>query len=328
MSYSNVDTSKLSGYALAYALARQAGASDAEAHTRANAAVGGSGLTLEDAYKITAGTGSTQKFDVNPYNLTYVSSIYDDAGYSYYVQQQKQQQQQQQQQQLAAYQAQIADLIARMEQQQKDYQQALVEYQQRLQQAEQERLRRQELARQLSSPEYLSQMAQQMTEYMSPAMQQMQDEAMKRILQASEARGFTHSGITPALQQKAVNELNAYFANRGLDIASEAINRALASQSNEADQLARQLAMELAAMESGSNFNWRTISDILDFTQKANEFDRNYELSQAALLLPYTTMSRKEQADFIIKLLEIMGQIPDQLDPFDIEEIRKELFGW
>jgi hypothetical protein len=313
MPYSKVDTSKLSGYALEYVLARQGGATDAEAHVRANAATGGSGLTMDDVYRITSGTGSNQTFTSNPYNPNYVSSPYDYSGYHYYTEQQ--------QPQNSALQGQIAELMAQMQQQQK-------EYQQRLQEAEQERLRRQQLVQQLSSPEYLSQMAQQMTEYMSPAMQQMQNEAMKRILQASEARGFTHSGIVPALQQKAANELIAYFANRGLDIASEAINRALASQSDEAEQLSRQLGMELAAMESGRNFNWRTISDMLDYAQRANEIDRSYELSKAGMLLPYTAMTRSEQANFIIRLLEMMGQMPGEFSPFEIEEIRKELFGW
>ena len=291
MPYSKVDTSKLSGYALEYVLARQGGATDAEAHVRANAATGGSGLTMDDVYRITSGTGSEQTFTSNPYNPNYVSSPYDYSGYHYYTEQQQPQNS-------------------------------------ALQEAEQERLRRQQLAQRLSSPEYLSQMAQQMTEYMSPAMQQMQNEAMKKILQASEARGFTHSGIVPALQQKAANELSAYFANRGLDIASEAINRALASQSDEAEQLSRQLGMELAAMESGRNFNWRTISDMLDYIQRANEIDRSYELSKAGMLLPYTAMTRSEQANFIIRLLEIMGQMPGEFSPFEIEEIRKELFGW
>ena len=313
MPYSNVDTSKLSGYALEYVLARQGGATDAEAHVRANAATGGSGLTMDDVYRITSGTGSKQTFTSNPYNPNYVSSPYDYSGYHYYTEQQRPQN--------SALQGQIAELMAQMERQQK-------EYQQRLQEAEQERLRRQQLAQRLSSPEYLSQMAQQMTEYMSPAMQQMQNEAMKKILQASEARGFTHSGIVPALQQKAANELSAYFANRGLDIASEAINRALASQSDEAEQLSRQLGMELAAMESGRNFNWRTISDMLDYAQRANEIDRSYELSKAGMLLPYTAMTRSEQANFIIRLLEMMGQMPGEFSPFEIEEIRKELFGW
>jgi len=342
MPYSKVDTSKLSGYALEYVLARQGGATDAEAHVRANAATGGSGLTMDDVYRITSGTGSKQTFTSNPYNPNYVSSPYDYSGYHYYTEQQRPQN--------SALQGQIAELMAQMQQQQKEYQQRLQEaeqerqgqiaelmaqmerqqkeYQQRLQEAEQERLRRQQLAQRLSSPEYLSQMAQQMTEYMSPAMQQMQNEAMKKILQASEARGFTHSGIVPALQQKAANELSAYFANRGLDIASEAINRALASQSDEAEQLSRQLGMELAAMESGRNFNWRTISDMLDYIQRANEIDRSYELSKAGMLLPYTAMTRSEQANFIIRLLEIMGQMPGEFSPFEIEEIRKELFGW
>ena len=313
MPYSKVDTSKLSGYALEYVLARQEGATDAEAHMRANAATGGSGLTMDDVYRITSGTGSKQTFTSNPYNPNYVSSPYDYSGYHYYTEQQRPQN--------SVLQRQIDELMAQMQQQQK-------EYQQRLQEAEQERLRRQQLAQRLSSPEYLSQMAQQMTEYMSPAMQQMQNEAMKKILQASEARGFTHSGIVPALQQKAANELSAYFANRGLDIASEAINRALASQSDEAEQLSRQLGMELAAMESGRNFNWRTISDMLDYAQRANEIDRSYELSKAGMLLPYTAMTRSEQANFIIRLLEIMGQMPGEFSPFEIEEIRKELFGW
>ena len=101
--YANVDTSGLSGYALEYAKAKKGGASDAQAHTQANAATGGSGITQSQYSDIAKGS-SSPSYTSNPYNQNYAATPYDESGYQHYYQQQQPIQQPQQQQQQPQYQ--------------------------------------------------------------------------------------------------------------------------------------------------------------------------------------------------------------------------------
>jgi hypothetical protein len=70
------DLTGLSGYALEYAKAANKGATDDAAHTTANRAIGGSGITKADVDKITAGSTVKQNVTYRP-NTGYARTKYD-----------------------------------------------------------------------------------------------------------------------------------------------------------------------------------------------------------------------------------------------------------
>ncbi len=315
MPYSKVDTSKLSGYALEYALAKQAGASDAEAHTRANAATGGSGLTQSDMAGITHDTGSTQTCESNPFGTGYTASPYDYAGYSYATQQQ---QQKQHEQQLAAIQAQMNEMIRRTQEEQAAYQQRLAEAERARQDVEQ-RISR------FTSPEFLSEGAAMAREHMRPGQEVDQARILEAVLRGVEQRGMMHSGITPGLQQRAAQHLDEQYAKKALDIARDLALMGVQGAEGEFDRYLRQLGLEQGAMTGGQQMSWNQLASTMGIARQADQFERGLALNQFQAMAPYMLMTQAEKASHVRSLLQQMGVPAGGLTDSELNEIYDSL---
>lgn len=222
------------------------------------------------------------------------------------------------------------------------------QYQDRLSQAEQARLAREQEIQRLTTPEYRAQLADEMKGHMAPAKQAAQDEAMKRILQEAEKRGLMHSGWVPEMQQKAMNQIEEYFGDRGLDIAQQAIQQAISGQGMVSDDLARQLAMERAALEADRGFDHTRTMDYLGLGQKdraldiqsqqnqmmnayqmaqlgqrAHEFDRGHTLDTFRTTAPYSMPTYADQMALIRMMVENWGVPEDLARQFIEQETRR-----
>jgi len=302
-------------------MARQSGASDAEAHIQANAAIGGSGLTPSQAQAIAGGTGTKQNITTNPYNPTYAGSSYDAAGYSYYQDQQRQQQQQQYDQQLAAIQAQMNELIRRTQEEQAAYQQRVAEAEQARQDVEGR------IAR-YTSPEFLAEGAAMAREFMLPGQEADQERIMQAILQGAEQRGgIMHSGIVPGLQQRASQHLTEEYAKKGMDIARELALMGVRGAEGEFDRYLQQLGLEHGALTGGQQMSWNQLSDMLGYHTGVDQFSRNLALQQFQAMAPYMLMTQPEKAAHVRSLLQQMGVPVGGLTDKELNEIFDSLMS-